>query len=324
MGKSQWGSDMGTAKRKNNDRWKSMEQNINPNFVIGTGRCGLTPLMDLVAYHEEFSWPSNINDRFPNHLLVSYLSRIVELPFFKSSFKFRRFVPKHNEVYNFWDTLFFGFRRPFRDINKWDVNSTTREKFIIAINKIAKYQGKNQFIAEYAGWSRIGFLNEIFPKCRFIHIVRDGRAVANSLTTVDWWWGWQGMYKWRWGTLNQELYDIWKHYDFSFLALAAIQWKITVNNILMNSEKLPSDRLLLVRYEDMVEHPKEIAKKCIRFMGINENSKKFNKHLNTVKIIDANNNNFRIPSWKDSLSKNQIEMLNKILQEDLNKLSYKI
>ena len=60
-----------------------------------------------------------------------------------------------------------------------------------------KYQGKREFIAEYSGWSRIAFFNEIFPHCRFIHIVRDGRAVANSLLNVSYWKGWEGIHKWE-------------------------------------------------------------------------------------------------------------------------------
>ena len=44
---------------------------------------------------------------------------------------------------------------------------------------------RNRLLIKITGWSRIGFLDEIFPDARFIHIVRDGRAVASSLLHVD-------------------------------------------------------------------------------------------------------------------------------------------
>ena len=82
--------------------------------------------------------------------------------------------------------------------------------------------------------------------------------MANSLTNVGYWMGWEGIYKWRWGLLDKELRDLWRKYDNSFLALAAIQWKILVNNIKENIELLPKENYLIIKYEDMVKFPIEI------------------------------------------------------------------
>jgi len=43
---------------------------------------------------------------------------------------------------------------------------------------------------------RIGFLQAIFPDAKFIHIVRDGCAVANSRMNAPFWKGWQGLNTW--------------------------------------------------------------------------------------------------------------------------------
>ena len=46
----------------------------------------------------------------------------------------------------------------------------------------------------------------------------DGRAVANSLTHVDWWTGWQGIFKWHFGPLiGDDLADFQQSGE-SFLA----------------------------------------------------------------------------------------------------------
>ena len=108
----------------------------------------------------------------------------------------------------------------------------------------------------------------------------------------------------------------------SFLALAAAQWKILVQNILEKSRLLKKEELLVVRYEDLVKNPYEITSQCLDFLGIDKDCKRFRKHLSTVKIIDANNNKFRIPAWKDNLNKRQIEMLNDLLKSELVQLNY--
>ncbi|GAJ21506.1 unnamed protein product, partial [marine sediment metagenome] len=78
------------------------------------------------------------------------------------------------------------------------------------------------------GWSRIEYIKELFPDAKFIHILRDGRGVANSLINVDFWKGWEGPHKWRWGMLNEEKMKEWNKYDQSFVILAAMEWKILV------------------------------------------------------------------------------------------------
>ena len=290
-------------------------------FVIGTSRSGLTPLMDLIAYHKSFAWPSQLNELYPEKFSLSFLSRIVELPFFNSKIKFERYIPKHSEAYSFWNNSFKGFRRPFRDLSSDDVNPIISKKFRKSVSRVMKYQGKNNFIAEYSGWSRIDFLKTIFPNAKFIHIVRDGRAVANSLTNVYFWRGYEGINQWRWGTPDKDLLDSWEKYDKSFLGLAGIQWKILVNNINDKGRNLGDD-FLTIRYEDMVSNPHKSAKKCIDFIGLDSDSDYFKKHLNTVKIIDANSSKFRISPWKKSMTSKQIRMLNDILSDELKFFNY--
>jgi hypothetical protein len=128
-----------------------LKKNSNPTFVIGTGRCGLTPLMDLISYHKSLSWPSQYNAYNPNFYSLSFLSRIHDISIVSSLLKFKRYIPKHSEAYTFWNSLFLGFRRPFRDLEAHDVMPNVEEKFHNAIGKLMKYQGKGQFIAEYSG-----------------------------------------------------------------------------------------------------------------------------------------------------------------------------
>ncbi|HXV59091.1 MAG TPA: sulfotransferase [Vicinamibacteria bacterium] len=295
-----------------------------PVFVMGTGRCGLTPLMQLIAYHPDFAWPSNYHKRFPRRYPVALLSRLVDLPVLRGRLKFASYFPKHDESYPMWNHLFYGFAKPIRDLVAEDVSPLTLRRFERAVTDIAKWQGKRRFVAEYSGWSRIDFFKAIFPGAKFIHIVRDGRAVANSLTHVEWWQGWEGVYKWRWGIPEPDLLEKLRQYDHSFVALAGIHWTLLIRNIVAKSRMLPARDFHLVRYEDLVANPRETARACIRFAGLDDDSPRFLKHLDSVEIVNANESQLRIPSWKSNLTPAQIDMLNDICGESLEFFGYPI
>lgn len=299
------------------------KSNSNPIFIIGTGRSGLTPLMNLIAYHRAFAWPSQYNNKWPKVPQLSILSRLVEIPPFNSQLKFTSLIiPTHVESYELWNNCFFGFKEPFRDLIADDVTQNVKLQFRKTVENILKYHGKSKFIAEYSGWSRIEFIKCIFPNAKFIHIVRDGRAVAHSFINVEWWNGWQGVYNWRWGLPERMLLEKAEKYSYSFLALAAIHWKILINNIMHKSDLLPAEDLLVVRYEDLVKDPLGETSRCLEFCGVNKECPKFKKHYSTVKIVDANKEEFRIPTWKENLDQKQIEMLNDLLGDELLKLNY--
>ena len=294
-------------------------------FVIGSGRSGLSLLMDLVAYHPAFAWPSQYNSRFPKRFRWAVLSRILDLAPAGSRRKFARPVPRHSEAWPMWGECFHGFNAPFRDLTEADVTPRVRNQFQRAVGAILKYQHKDRFIAELSGWSRVRFLKEIFPDARFIHIVRDGRAVANSLINVDYWRGWEGIYKWRWGVPCSDDIALLEKYDYSFLALAAVQWRLLVENIRVETAKLDRGDFLLVRYEDVVTDPIAETLRCTGFFGLEGNLPRFQRHLSMVvrtHVVDANTSAFRIPPWRENLDKSQIEMMNDIMAEELAAFGY--
>jgi hypothetical protein len=292
-----------------------------PVFVLGTGRSGLTPLMDLIAYHRAFAWPSQYNDRWPNVARVSALSRLVDVPPFRGPWKLTRVVPKHAESYKLWNRCYPGFAEPFRDLTFEDATEWSRTLFRDAVSGIMRYQRKPMFIAEYSGWSRMGFLRGIFPDAKFIHVVRDGRAVAHSYTNVEWWNGWQGIHRWRLGMPDDDVLAKLDHYRYSFLALAAVYWKILVSNIAEASREIPPEDVLVVRYEELVTDPHKEAQRCIEFCGLKDD-RGFRRHLGTVSIVDANTKKLRIPPWRESLDSAQIEMMHDLIGDELARFSY--
>jgi hypothetical protein len=301
---------------------RDAEEGIDrPVFVIGTGRSGSTALMELIAYHHAFAWPSQYNDHWPREHRWSFASRIVDLPIIRTHRRLR-FVPKHGEAFALWNSCYPAFARPFRDLVADDVTPYVRRRFRTAVADVMRYQGKRRFITKYTGWSRIEFIRAIFPDARFIHIVRDGRAVANSLLSVDWWQGWEGVYRWRWGVPSQETLDALARYDDSFLALAALQWKILVRNISEKSALLPAEDVLVIRYEDLISAPEQEVIRCVGFCAPGEVDPRFADHIAAFPIVDANTTARRIAPWRDNVTRAQMAMLTDLIGEELGRFGY--
>lgn len=298
---------------------------VAPVFVIGTGRSGLTPLMHLVAYHPSFGWPSQYHSLFPKSYKWGILSRVLDFIPAGSKRKFSRVVPTHSEAWAMWHHCFYGFDEPFRDLTQADVTPYVKDRIQKAVLSILRYQGKKRFIAELSGWSRVRFLKEIFPDARFIHIVRDGRAVTNSLIHVNYWRGWQGIHNWRWGIPKTNYISLLEKYDYSFTAMAAVQWSMLVENIRLETTKLNSNDFLLIRYEDLVARPREETLRCTKFCGVEENLSRFERHLSMAiktQIIDTNSVTHRIPPWRSNFSESDIKMLNEIMANELAQFGY--
>jgi hypothetical protein len=111
-------------------------------------------------------------------------------------------------------------------------------------------------------------------------------------------------------------------YDGSFLALAAIQWKMVIRNLLEKTAGLPETDVKLVRYEDLVSNPLATARECARFLAVDPESPHFRKHVGTVPIVDANTRTLRIPSWRENLSSSQVRMLDELLADELEHFGY--
>jgi Sulfotransferase family len=87
-----------------------------------------------------------------------------------------------------------------------------------------------------------GVLDEIFPASKFIHIVRDGRAVAHSLKSM------------RWGPNDVEASAQW--------------WLSRLATAVMCELALGSDRVLRVRFEDLLAGPSSVLESICAFLKI--------------------------------------------------------
>jgi hypothetical protein len=283
-----------------------------PIFVVGAGRSGSSLFHQMFTEHPRVAWMSTLCDRYPDRLSRHrLLMRAVDLPVLGGLLK-RHW--ESAECYDFWDRFHRGFSQPCRDLRADDATPRARAALRRAVTGLVTPR-RPRLLAKITGWPRVGFLQAVFPDARFIHVYRDGRAVANSLLQVDFWRGWQGPDQWRWGPLDEAYRREWEAHDRSFVALAAIQWKILMRAAEVARRAAPAGSFMDVRYEAFAEHPIETFREVVEFCGL-EWDPGFERALSRYPVESANY------KWKQDLDDAQQAVLLAVLREELGNYGY--
>jgi omega-hydroxy-beta-dihydromenaquinone-9 sulfotransferase len=283
-----------------------------PLFMVGAGRSGSTLLARLVSKHPHVSYLTREMARTPHRPHRNRrLLRVVDTPILGSLLRRRCEIA---EAYPFWERLARGFSSPMRDLRADDVTPFVRRTLHAAFAE-AVLPSRPRFFAKLTGWSRIGYLNELFPNARFVHLVRDGRDVASSLLRVWFWKGWRGPENWHFGPLPSPDHELWLEYDRSFVVLAGLGWKLLVNSVEEARPALPADRFLQSRYEDFLAAPEPELRRITEFAGLD-----WDDRLHRAMQKDAVRD--QAGRHRKDLSERQAENLTRILEPELQVYGY--
>lgn len=239
--------------------------NEPPTFMVGTGRCGSTTLHAFVATHPATAWLASVTLRRPAPAALNRMAvRASSLPWPGD-----RPPPltRPTEPYRWWNQFEPEFGSTRRDLVAADVTPEAGEGLRDAVEGMV-FGRRRHPLLKITGWPRVEYLREVFPDARFIHLVRDGRAVASSQTLVDWWHGSDGPDHWLQGPLSDDQRARWEAHDRDPLVLAGIGWEIVMDRFAEVRPQVPADDWLEIRYEDLCEHPREALEQITRFMGI--------------------------------------------------------
>jgi hypothetical protein len=270
----------------------------------------------VLGVHPELMWLSGFAEEFPSRpewnrwAVTAVGNRLVRRVFGK------RIKPGEN--YSFWYAHAYGFAEPGRDLVAADVTPRVRRQLHRVFERMLTRR-RTRILIKLTGWSRIGFLDEVFPDAKFIHIVRDGRAVASSYLHInEWQWrGWYGPYSWRYGPLSAEDQAAWEASGRSFAALAGLQWRIHTRAIETARARLDPSRSLEVRYEDYCAQPLETCRRVVEFAEL-ERSPAFERHVSSTRIKDMTNR------YRKDLSAEQVALLTDLLRDDLLRYGYDV
>lgn len=235
-------------------------------FVLGTGRCGSTLLHEVLARHDEAGFVSNLDDNLPQLDLGGRWNGTLyrRVPPALTRKGRIRYAP--SEAYQLLDHQVGPIvANPVRDLRASDVTPWLEQRFRHFFESRAASQGLPVFLHKFTGWPRVGFIRAILPGARFIHVVRDGRAVANSWLQMPWWLGHRGPAAWQWGPLPESYAAEWEESGRSFVLLAGLAWKILMDAFEEARSQVPAGDWLEVRYEDVMSAPRHHVEEMLSF-----------------------------------------------------------
>jgi hypothetical protein len=250
-------------------------------FVIGTGRCGSTMVHEVLARHPAIGFVSNLEDKLP---ALGLRGRWNNVLLRRAAPRDRRFGPFQDRPQLIergrlrvapsegWQLLERQVSpilvTPYRDLLASDVTPWLETRLRRFFERRMAAQGRPVFLHHVTGWPRARLLHAVFPEARFIHVIRDGRAVANSLLQMSWWTGYQGPSRWINGPLPEPYAREWETCGPSFVLLAGLEWKLLLDAFEAARAAVPSGQWLEVRYEDVVGDPRGQVTAMLEFLGL--------------------------------------------------------
>jgi hypothetical protein len=147
-------------------------------------------------------------------------------------------------------------------------------------------------------------LLELFPRAKIVHIVRDGRAVANSILPLDW--------------------------GPNTIVEAAPWWQANVREGLALEGLLPPEQIVRIVYEDLVRAPEETVRRLcleldlayeprmLRADGFQPPGYTASQH----ELIGRRPDPERATRWKKTLTARQVEMFEGLAGDLLAQLGY--
>jgi len=252
-----------------------------PLFVIGAPRSGTSLLYKALCLHPGAAWISNWVGRYPARPQLAAFNRAAQrLPgsrrrvwfgadganayvYGKPRPTLERVFPMPVEGERIFRHCGIGLPGPESGPagpSPWPDGAV--DCLRASFGTITRWSGGQVLVSKrIANNQRIPLLAEAFPEARFVHLIRDGRAVAYSLSRVDWWdkdvvW-WYGDTPRRW---REDGNDPWE--------LCAEHWNRELASIGAGLASVPAERCLEVRYSELIADPIPGIERIAAFGGL--------------------------------------------------------
>lgn len=247
---------------------------LPPVFLVGAGRSGTTLLYKLLAAHRAVGYLGNYQKRLPHWRWTPLLHRLPAcVPALKRRFWFddeggayfnqrRRWllnlVPSPSEA----EPLYAAAGMLLTPAPEWRPDEATARRLRQAFERVRRLSGTRLVLSKRtANNRRLPALQAVFPQARYIHLLRDGRAVAYSLLKVHWWD--DHVLYWN-GRTPRQLVDG----GADPVELAARNWTEEMASIEQGLRDIPPAQVLQVHYESLLAQPRRELQRMLDFMGL--------------------------------------------------------
>jgi hypothetical protein len=241
-------------------------------FLVGAGRSGTTLLYKLLCLHPQVAYISNYENRlawFPDGLAARAVAQrgdaklrawfgrggnayFIDRPWLKKLF------PTPHEGESVYAACGVPLSPPPTEVPDVRTALRLRERFA----RIRRRSRARVLLSKRtANNRRIRYLAAIFPEARFVHLVRDGREVAHSLSAVEWW---DGHRVWWDGRTAREI----EREGTPRLAICARNWVRELEELRSQLADVPARNVLELRYEDILRDPVTQLAEVVRFLGL--------------------------------------------------------
>lgn len=286
-------------------------------FLVGAGRSGTTLVYKLMSLHPGVGYLSNYDERrFPAgraaRLVAGDLERKIEAWFsgagnayFVSRPLRKRFFPTPVEG----EAIYRRCGLPRFPGRGYLPGPATVRALRRRFERIRRGAGAEVLVTKRtANNRRLRALETIFPRARFIHVIRDGREVADSLRRVEWW---PDHRVWWDGRTAREIQSEGE----GALALAARNWVWEIEALARGLAAIAPERILELRYEALVDDPVSGLAQALEFAGL-AMSPALRSAVVALGLCR------RPPAWVDSWSRQERDAVLAIQQPLLSDLGY--
>jgi hypothetical protein len=241
-------------------------------FLVGAGRSGTTLLQKLLCLHPRIAYISNYESRFawfPDGLACGTVAERLQAKlgawfdkggnaYFVGRPWFKKVFPTPHEG----ESVFASCGIPLFPTPDFLADAQTSSCLRRRFERIRTRAGASVFLSKRtANNRRIRLLSSIFPAARYVHLLRDGREVAQSLSTVEWW---DNHTVWWDGRTPIEM----ERAGEPRLAICARNWVREVQELQVQLAPVDPASILLLRFEELLSDPLPHLERVVRFLGV--------------------------------------------------------
>lgn len=241
-------------------------------FLVGAGRSGTTLLQKLLCLHPHVAYISNYENRFawfPDGLACGAIAGHIQAKlaawfdqtgnaYFTGRPWFKKLFPTPHEG----ESVFAACGVPLIPAPHYVPDDATARCLRRRFERIRTRGGGEVFLSKRtANNRRIRLLSRIFPAARYLHLVRDGREVTQSLASVEWW---DHHTIWWDGRTPLEMEQAGE----PRLMICARNWVREMEELQRQLAAVEPARLLTLRFEELLADPLHHLQRVTGFLGL--------------------------------------------------------